>query len=766
MKLLIPKYEDIYRIAADEFRSFWHAMTDEWVEAVTEPVGGEDHVVLGGDEEFPFVFELILNGTIPPFGIPIGGDSFVLRSAEIDGHDWLFLAGGRPRALLYAVYAFFEHQGCSYFPDGDRIPKCASLSLKGFDLYERNRFQYRMIRYFAHRGLKRFQAEFWDFEDWKREIDFLVKRRFNLFMLRIGMDDLFQKAFPDIVPYPENGRVPESIPHSYNDRNLFWSLEYRGTLRRKILAYARERDLLHPEDVGVVTHWYSRTPQAYLDQAAPRFIPQAGGAYYEPTGRAWDIRDRKNLEAYFKLTETHIREYGSPDIFHTIGLAERMCFPERRENLAFKLYVYRSIISELRKRYPNAPLLIGTWDFSTFWTPEEVTAFIGELDPGRNLIFDYTSDTDDPVNYFMNWGVVRKFPWIFGIFSAYESETDLRGDYTRISERLKIAAADPECRGFALWPECSHSDILLMEYVCRNSWKPEPEQGIRPVIDALCRSRYSGEMQKVMHAVWLEALPVIESRFFIGPVTPRGRMGHEIIFNVLHVKNYRTFTPENLTAHRLTAETMRAAECVLPDLLCTLAAIGLPDEVFVCKDLLDLAKTTLGRALHIHLTHLMLDLEHFRSRISGAAESARSRLALIESCYEALRDVLACSGDFSLNHTLHALERSAPVYPDFVGTLKADAGNHYCRSYVYELFDMLYLPEFRLYRNYTEEKILREDRGIWDDAEARFPELEQQTEAFYYSAALPGFAPNLSEARRHYKQTMKSIAYKLKGFLP
>ena len=235
---------------------------------------------------------------------------------------------------------------------------------------------------------------------------------------------------------------------------------------------------------------------------------------------------------------------------------------------------------------------------------------------------------------------------------------------------------------------------------------------------------------------------------------------------MLHIKNYRTFTPENLTAHRLTAETMSAAECVLPDLLCTLAAIGLPDEHFACKDLLDLAKTALGRALHIHLTRLMLDLEQFRRRNSGAAETALSRLALIESCYEALRDILACSGDFSLNHTLRALERSAPVYPDFAETLKADAGNHYCRSYVYELFDMLYLPEFRLYRNYAEEKVLREDRGEWDDGETRFPELERQTEAFYYSAALSGFAPDLSAARRHYKQTMKSIAYKLKGFLP
>jgi hypothetical protein len=64
------------------------------------------------------------------------------------------------------------------------------------DISESPRFDYRGLRYFAHRSLHRFHAEHWSFEDWKREIDWCMKKRLNLMMLRIGQDDLFQKAFP------------------------------------------------------------------------------------------------------------------------------------------------------------------------------------------------------------------------------------------------------------------------------------------------------------------------------------------------------------------------------------------------------------------------------------------------------------------------------------------------------------------------------------------------------------------------------------------
>jgi predicted AAA+ superfamily ATPase len=88
-----------------------------------------------------------------------------------------------------------------YFWDGDVVPKRGEIDFAGLDVVEKPRFAYRGLRYFAHRGLHRFQAEHWDLDDWKRELDWCLKKRFNLFMLRTGIDDLFQRAFPGEVPH-------------------------------------------------------------------------------------------------------------------------------------------------------------------------------------------------------------------------------------------------------------------------------------------------------------------------------------------------------------------------------------------------------------------------------------------------------------------------------------------------------------------------------------------------------------------------------------
>ena len=122
-------------------------------------------------------------------------------------------------------WLFFARQAdCHYYWDGDVIPHRDTIEIQNLNIVEKPRFQYRAIRYFAHRGLTRFQAEHWDFDEWKQEIDYLVKARLNTFMLRIGMDDLFQKAFPDIVPYPpEEGRLP-GAESGYNNRTSSWNI--------------------------------------------------------------------------------------------------------------------------------------------------------------------------------------------------------------------------------------------------------------------------------------------------------------------------------------------------------------------------------------------------------------------------------------------------------------------------------------------------------------------------------------------------------------
>ena len=336
--ILLPCYgEESFKIAIDIFCDMYTEITDSAPVKSTVDDGCSDLIIIGNDAVNPWLAKKMLTGDIKSLKIRYGTDDYCIRTLKENNRQIVILAGGRGRSTIYAVYDFFERcAGCHYFWDGDIIPKSPELKFGDLDINESPRFEYRGLRYFAHRGLKRFQAEHWSFDDWKKEIDWMLKKRLNFFMLRIGMDDLWQRAFPDIVPYSD---IPQTENHGYDDRTQSWSTKFRGELRIKLLKYARSRDMMHPEDCGTMTHWYSPTPQEYMDAVNPKTQIQADLQYAgRSTTLVWDIFEQDNVDNYMKLTETAVKEY-NPDtcLFHTIGVAERSIYKDRESNHRFKI---------------------------------------------------------------------------------------------------------------------------------------------------------------------------------------------------------------------------------------------------------------------------------------------------------------------------------------------------------------------------------------------------------------------------------------------
>lgn len=754
LKLLVPDNHKACRTAAGIFASLWREVTGAAPETVTRDDGGSPLIVFGADFMNPFVHDKIMSGVIDGFRLRTGSDDYHLLSAVENGRHLLFLAGGRPRSLFYAVYRFFELRAdCRYFWDGDRIPERKSIETGGLDLAESPRFQYRGIRYFAHRGLKRFQAELWDFEDWRREIDWLLKKRLNLFMLRIGIDDLFQKAFPEIVPYPQtDGRSMREHPRSYDDRTQFRSLEYRGELRKKILAYARERDLMHPEDCGTMTHWYSRTPPEFLEAVKPEFLPQWTQDYGEPSGKVWDFRIRRNLENYFKLTGAHIRHYGSPDLFHTIGLAERGCFQDRRKNQQLKLYAYRLIEEGIHAGYPHAPLLIATWDF-VVWSNEEVKELVAGLNPENTLLWDYISDTYDEIHNFTNWGVTGKFPYVFGIFHAFAASTELRGNYSAIERRLPKAADDPMCRGMIFWPENSHADTLMLEYFTANSWTPSHLE-IRPFITEFCRRRYQRK-RKEMERIWQELLPLIQLGYWRWNQQRECEVYPDYAFTLAHSPQHLCdLTPQTLERNRFLSLELKPHLKHAAETLRLLSETEITTDPFVFRDAVDLARTAVGRVCNYAFADLTLMMEAWRNGQCGAAV-LMERLDLLEILLKSCANILEAHEDFSMWRSLCELEKSGTVNPSFEDTLKGNAENGYCRSYVYELFRGCYLPEFKAYRIWITEKITGNDCGIWrrdENLSSALKEIENR----FYACPLREIAPDTGKAAANLARNLLS----------
>lgn len=765
LSIYIPEKAGIFQVAANEFASFYTRITGEKVKITTKAAAKGDMVVLGSDTVNAYSHSKIIDKTIPQFSVVTGSDDYQIVSAEDNGRNLLFIAGGRNRALMYGIYHFFEKVGCRYFWDGDILPEKKEIPLTGWNIKESPRFRYRGLRYFAHRSLKRFQAEHWDIEDWQKEIDWCLKKRFNMFMLRIGIDDLFQKAFPDIVPYPKGFELSTSKPRSYDDHTLFWTLEYRGELRKKILAYARERDMLHPEDLGTMTHWYSRTPQEYLDKVKPDFIPQVTSGYGEESGLVWDIRQNKNMDAYWKLTEAHIREYGSPDLFHTIGLAERRCYKDQAANHQMKLYTYRRIQNKLREHYPNAPLLIASWDFSMYWKPEEVKELVKEFDPERTIILDYTSDTDDDYRTFQTWDLVGKFPYVFGIFHAYEPTTEPRGNYAAIERRLAIAGEDPMCKGMIYWPENSHSDTLLLEYLSANAWSPVKEnREIDTFVEKFCADRYDSKTYPKMLELWKAAMPLIKARHWNGPgARPEDStvfLFSEYFFNPNHL----------LSTHRVDgganadyfARTMKDVIVDAPQLLRQFATWKL-DKVhpFIKRDMLDLIRVAASRCLcytFAHLTLAIREWSHGKTDFSKA-EKLFDQIREMELLFA---DLLGTSDEYSLYASLKEMtSKKHTCNPDFEFTLKGNAENGYCRSYSTELFKAIYIPELDMCREIIRDMV---KKGKWDPEGIKDPRMTVAHDKFY-ETPLKSLAPDSAACMKRYSANLKKFADRMEKII-
>ncbi len=752
MSLVILKpthSEPAYEQAAIAFQTMYRAVTGREIDIVEQDDGNHDLVVIGSDAVNDFLMNEVLELRLNSLKIRYGTDDYCIRSYVQNGRKVLILAGGRGRSTLYAVYDYFERfVGCHYFWDGDVIPHKEDIPMDGIDVSQSPRFEFRGLRYFAHRGLKRFQAEHWSFEDWKQELDWLVKKRLNFFMLRIGMDDIWQRAFPDDVPYPEGFNVIDGIDaEGYNDRTDFWTLKYRGELKIKVLEYARSLDLTYPVDCGTMTHWYSRTPAAFLERKQPSFLAQASDNYVaSDTGRVLDFTKRENMDHYLRLTETMVTQHEKSDgLFHTIGLGERQIYEEKDKNFALKLVAYRRIAAEIRKRYPNAKLMLASWDFAGWWTPQEVQALIKELDPERTILLDYTSEVDDPAISFMNWGVVGKFPWVFGLFHAYESESELRGPYDRSDERLRIAADDPYCKGMILWPELSHSDPLVLEYLSQNAWAPL-EYTIEEITERFCRNRY-GAFAEYMNTAWQQLLPFIKTGHWGGLSrrTPDDERYSDYLSNwYVHQDMWAkplAVSAENIGTREALIDHYRSrAVNVRPTLgaaVAALKAVSSDKEAFadrfILRDAVDMARTVLGRLLN----HVFI---HAWAAQGDTAQVQRSADVYFEGL-SILQRLLSVNDDFSVYQTLLQLQTAAPVNPEFERTLKRNIGNRYCSGYAYELVGYLIKDEAKV----AFDLLLQGKTDNADDLNARFDEVRTRFENTPLSEMQPVDIPKPEE---------------------
>jgi len=684
-----------------------------------------------------------------------GKDAYVIKSLEFgvggcESHQLptCRITGSNTRSVWYGLYDLLERRGgCHWFWDVDVVPKKASIDLSGLDVKEEAHFEYRAIRYFAHRGLTRFQAEHWGPEDWRREIDWCLKRRLNVFMLRIGQDDLFQRAFPETCAYPDPAKDLSGHGKGYDNRSLFWPLEFRSRLRRNLQRYAFDRGLLVPEDFGTMTHWYSRTPEDFLAKKNPPFLPQATHSYSEKNGLVWDIRDDKWVDEYWKLTTAAVDAYGQgkgQQLLHTIGLGERNCFTNRADNLALKIASLKKFLDRAHRDYPNAKTLLAGWDFYFTWRPNEVRELVAHLDPKRDIIWDYEGDStrdyrpemcDLGGNNFTQWGVVGKFPYTYSVFLAFESALDIRANYPLIESRQKIVQNDPACVGYIFWPESSHTDTLLLRHFTANAWSREA-QPVGAVLNEFCASRYGAQAER-MKAIWQRVIPMSQMLDW------GSNYSYLFTYENLGRNQYKDGKDKVLKWGPLVAEA--------PAVFAALAEVDWTDEA-VRRDTIDLARTALDRLIIQRTREFVRDYELWQEgRRTG--DDLFGRIGSIASLAEQMADVLALHTDYSLWESYLRLDEIEKVRsPNFAKVLFDNASCGYCQSHQYELARYWYAPRARAFVRRVTELVGANDRKT----ALKLPKGEAERLALM-ERPLESLRPTLPRTPENYRMIMRKL---------
>ena len=703
------------RIAADEFVKYYREITGR--DVVDDPV----EVTVAVDASLPTE----------------GKDGYRIVSTPAG----VRLTGVNGRSALYAVYDLLERRGgCHWFWDGDIVPRADKLDLSGLDVFEKSRFEFRATRYFSHRGLTRFRAQQWGPEDWKREIDYLAKIRVNTFMLRIGQDDMFQRAFPDVCAYPDPAKPLPGAGVEYDNLSLFWSLQFRGKLRRTVMQYGFDRGFLIPEDFGTMTHWYSRTPQDFLEKMKPDFLPQATSGYSEPSGLVWDIRQQKWMDAYWQLTEASIRDYGSDAVLHTMGLSERNCYSNRADNLKLKVEVMKRLCAEARRRHPSAQIILGGWDFHHTWFPDECAKLWPELaKDDRILLWDYEADAvknyrpEMPAaNNFTTWDVIGRFPYVFGVFQAFSHSADIRANYPVIERRWQAVKNDPYCRGYIWWPEVEHSDILFYDYFAANAWRPGVSVDV--VMKAFCRKRY-GELSGALTRIWELARPMTEGVDW----------GTLSATEVTRAAGYFDH-PDLWTSPTGRKELSRAGE------LYRLLAGVVWEDAFIRRDTLDLARTVGDRLTCAALTKFFRAYHAWKA----GAETAENVVRLADACEQlgvAMAETLALHTDYSLWESFERMNRVEKVRnPNFEKVLVDNATCHYCRGYQYECAEYWYRPALRDLAAAVRAKVVAGDR------KGSLIVREDDYREHLLARPLAELAPKTPRTPENYRRAMRNFA--------
>lgn len=678
--VLGPNATKVESHAAEELGSYVRRLTGVSL-TVQRQLGksGGSIVLIGRTETNPVIAELVRRGKLELSTDKPGLDGFIVKTVEDAGRTYLVLGGSTDRSSIYAVYDFLErfcHVG--FFWDVERVPRAKSLVFERIDFTSRPYFENRQNMQGCAWG---YSAAYWGWKDWKREIDWTAKKKFNILFVYNGREQANYEVLKSLgVSAPEL---------SARDKG-------HAALARKITSYAHSLGIrtvtmgsigevppafkeLYPDAKYIEAQWLDYPTRLYLHPADPMFV------------RLIALQLRQ-----------HGSDYGTSNIYNFDPYPETAPGSSPEEKLKLSVSFAKSVTEAIESVSPDGLWIMSGWAFldRKYWTDEQVQAFLGAI-PTEMLIVNDIWAEHKPVYksldylYGKNWG--------FGVLHAFGGNTHMHGDVAGLIKSVQEIAADPKaqrCRSFYVNPEIVRHNPFYFDLAAQMSWDP---RGVTPddYIRDYALRRYGAASASRMTDCLTELSTSVYSRYdHSGPVyqfSPTTRDTRRFDRRVKWIPSLK-----------------KALDIALEE---SNRQVGNPCYQ---RDIIDLSKEYLGNVATEAYQNL---LKAFEAKDKGAFEAAANRMRTV---MDNIEQVVALCPDYYLAEEIGRATQSpyrlkpkdAAVDVRARYSVLMDFGHYdtlldYARKDMFELVKYYYRPRMEILISHLDE-CLKTDKSASD----------------------------------------------------
>lgn len=423
--------------------------------------------------------QLISSGALPD---PRKSDqeAYLVRPFSAGQEKKLLFLGGTGLATLYSVYHYLEkYCGVGFFFDGDHTPHRDRVPVEGVNISTQPRFHERMT---MNLTLYWYSTPWWEWEDWKKYIDWTIKNRYNILSLwdTPGEDLVWNKIWKKFgvqISDSSYSGPPYGIfePIKYGVRPPLsgaWR-EAQSELNRRIIQYARSRGMrtLAPAVSGVVPPEFKAAhPDASTFEISWTITSFPKQTYLHPSSPLYHQVGKAFLEEY-------LATYGNDHFYWLENYLE--CEVHGPDDL--QRNVRREIAGANFKIVDEVDAqgigVLSSWAYhftwaSFFWTPELVREHLDRVPNDRVRVLDQWCEML-PQYKEMDYFYGR--PWYFGLIHSSGGSTELHGHMGLLEEQCKEVVQDPrasKCVGFSPTPEALGHNYFFFQFVAKLAWNP------------------------------------------------------------------------------------------------------------------------------------------------------------------------------------------------------------------------------------------------------------------------------------------------------